>query len=105
MIAQKEKARRVYVNLINFVRVKILEKPELDTPEKRIQDEEKKVNARIHYEKIIKNIDVCHNKLQVDTIRIIMDLFIAKYGELGKDLYIDMKEHLNLKMDKLCMYH
>lgn len=98
----KQTIQRKYLNVINYIRVNFLEKKELETPE---QIEENKKIAQTHYELILKNIKTCHNKLQVDTIRKMIDMFNERYGEIRKDLYIDLREKLNYQMDKLCMYN
>ena len=98
----KQTIQRKYLNVINYIRVNFLEKKELETPE---QIEENKKIAETHHELILKNIKTCHNKLQVDTIYKMIDMFNQRYGEIRKDLYIDLREKLNYQMDKLCMYN
>lgn len=102
MIVSKQDIQRKYLNVINYIRVNFLEKKEIESPEKI---EENKKIAETHHNLILKTIKTCHNKLQVDTIHKMIDMFNNRYGVIRQDLYIDMREKLNYQMDKLCMYN
>lgn len=100
----KTKTRHAFISAMNFLRVRILDQSELDTPEKRLRDQKEIEKAAVHYEKIAKNIETCVNKLQVDTVCTMMEQFEGRYGRLCYDKYIDLREKLNRRKDELCMY-
>jgi len=83
--------------------VRILNLPELDTPAKRRRDRKILLRSKSSAEKISRNIDTCTNKLQVGTIRIMIEHYKTKYGEIYPEKYIELVEKLNIKLDKLCM--
>ena len=95
--------KKQYIKIVNFLRVKILDIPELDTPEKRRRDSKEKVKALQSYEKIMNNIDTCTHKLQFDTIRNMIDRFNEKFGHRFEQEHINLVEKLNTTLDKLCM--
>jgi len=100
----KEKTRHVFISAMNFVRVRLFEGTELNTPEKKIRDEKEKEKALVHYEKIMKNIGTCQNKLQIDTAHVMIDQFYSRYGRLCHDKYLNLQEKMNERKDQLCMY-
>lgn len=103
-IPLKTKTRHAFISVMNFVRVKLLDKPELDTPEKRQRDEMEMKRAFVHFDKIRKNIMTCGNKLQVDTVEKMMEQFNERYGYLCYNKYIELREMMNKRKDELCMY-
>lgn len=100
----KEKTRHAFISAMNFVKVRLLEGTELDTPEKKIREKLEREKAFVHYEKIMKNISTCQNKLQIDTAYIMMEQFHSRYGRLCNDKYLNLREKMNERKDQLCMY-
>lgn len=101
---QKKKLRKTYINVVNFIRMKFLGKPELNTQEKKIRDLVTKNKANKHYDKILKNIDTCENKLQVYTIKNMIEQFINNYGLTEQEKIVQLKDALDIKMEKLHMH-
>ena len=97
-------ARNACINVVNFIRVKILEQPELDTPEKRFRDAMERTKGLTSFEKILRNVKTAYNKLQVDTVELMIEQFRDKHGRICYDKYIDLKEALQMRKDELCMY-
>lgn len=100
---QKRAFKKQYIKIVNFFRVRIFALAELNTPDKRRRDSKEKVKAFQSYDKISKNIETCTHKLQVDTVRNMIEQFKEKYGHRFGAEYIELVEKLNIKLDKLCM--
>jgi adenylate cyclase class IV len=100
---KKTDARKTCIEAVNFVRVKILEKPELNTPEKRLRDELDRSKGLVSFDKILKNVHTAHNKLQIDTVELMISQFRIKHGNLCNDKYIELRESLALRKEQLCM--
>ena len=99
----RTKTRNIYISSMNFIRVKLLEKTELDTPEKRLKESLEISKAIRHYEMISNNIKTCYNNLQVTTIENMTEMFKQKHGHLCMDKYTDLRESLNHKKEELCI--
>jgi hypothetical protein len=97
-------ARNACINVVNFIRVKILEKPELDTPEKRFRDAMERTKGITSFDKIMKNVKTCENKLQYDTVDLMIAQFKKQHGRLCNDKYVELKEALMMRSEELCMY-
>lgn len=97
-------ARNACINVVNFIRVKILEKPELNTPEKQYRDAMERNKGFTSFNKIMKNVKTCKNKLQYDTVELMIEQFKKQHGRLCNDKYIELKEALAMRSEELCMY-
>lgn len=101
---KKIAVRKTSIDVVNFVRIKILEKPELNTPEKKLRDELNRSKGLTSYDKILKNVKTAYNKLQIDTVEVMISQFKQKHGNLCNDKYIELREALTLRKEQLCMY-
>ena len=95
----KAKLKKSYIRIVNYIRVYVLDKPELDTPEKRKKDLIKINRAKKHYDGIIQNIISCETIPQAYTIKNMIEQFLANHKQ--NEMYVELKEKFDLKMEQL----